>query len=65
MKERKVEEKTGIKEPHGAALQVSGTQICHYLGIHVFFHKKVFCPGTETFQTLSQYQYQNFLGRNF
>ena len=35
MKERKVEEKTGIKEPHGAALQVSGTQICYYLGIHV------------------------------
>ena len=36
MKESKGEEKTGIKEPHGATVQVSGTLICHYLGIHVF-----------------------------
>ena len=62
---KKVEEKAGIKAPHGAASPVSGTQICHYLGIHVFFHKKVFSPSTETFQTFSQFQYQNFLGRNF
>ena len=53
MKERRGEEKIGIKEPHGATLQVSGTLICHYIGMHVFFHKKVFCPSAEAFLAFS------------
>ena len=30
------------------------------LVVHVSFYEKVFLPGTETFLTFSQFQYQNF-----
>ena len=62
---RKVEEKAGIKAPHGAALPVSGTQICHYLGIHVFFHKKVFSPSTELSKLFHNSSIKTFLAEIF